>query len=111
MDRYAGQLRIQYFGARYHVMSRGDRREAIFYADADRVEFLRNIRSGLRKSEDVLQLGELSSVALSSSVIRRKAPFFICHTSGKPEMRLMNWLVSTCRLYVARFVSRSRKNE
>jgi hypothetical protein len=34
-------LRIQYAGARYHVMSRGDRREAIFYDDADRVEFLR----------------------------------------------------------------------
>jgi hypothetical protein len=31
-------LRIQYPGARYHVMSRGDRREAIFYDDADRVE-------------------------------------------------------------------------
>jgi hypothetical protein len=30
-------LRIQYAGARYHVMSRGDRREAIFYDDADRL--------------------------------------------------------------------------
>jgi hypothetical protein len=29
-------LRIQYAGARYHVMSRGDRREAIFHDDADR---------------------------------------------------------------------------
>jgi len=36
-------LRIQYAGARYHVMSRGDRREAIFYDDADRVEFLRTL--------------------------------------------------------------------
>jgi hypothetical protein len=34
-------LRIQYPGARYHVMSRRDRREAIFYDDADQVEFLR----------------------------------------------------------------------
>jgi hypothetical protein len=34
-------LRIQYSGARYHVMSRGDGHEAIFYNDADRVEFLR----------------------------------------------------------------------
>ena len=34
-------LRIQYSGARYHVMSRGDGREAIFYNDADRVQFLR----------------------------------------------------------------------
>jgi len=36
-------LRIQYARARYHVMSRGDRREAIFYDDADRVEFLRTL--------------------------------------------------------------------
>ncbi|PYI44370.1 MAG: hypothetical protein DMF12_00120 [Verrucomicrobia bacterium] len=34
-------LRIQYVGARYHAMSRGDRREAIHYDDADRVELLR----------------------------------------------------------------------
>jgi hypothetical protein len=39
-------LRIQYAGARYHVMSRGDRREAIFYDDADRVEFLRTLGIG-----------------------------------------------------------------
>jgi hypothetical protein len=30
----SGPLRIQYSGARYQVMSRGDRREAIFYEDA-----------------------------------------------------------------------------
>ena len=30
-------LRIQYAGARYHVISRCDRREAIFYDDADRL--------------------------------------------------------------------------
>jgi hypothetical protein len=34
-------LRIQYSGARCHVTSRGDGREAIFYDDADQVEFLR----------------------------------------------------------------------
>ncbi len=39
----ARPLRIQYAGARYHVMSRGDRREAIFLDDADRVEFLRTL--------------------------------------------------------------------
>ena len=33
-------LRIEYEGARYHVMSRGDRREAIFLDDADRNAFL-----------------------------------------------------------------------
>ena len=30
----ARPLRIQHVGARYHLMSRGDRREAIFYDDA-----------------------------------------------------------------------------
>ena len=43
-------LRIQYAGARYPVMSRGDRREAIFYDDADRVEFLRTLGQACLKT-------------------------------------------------------------
>jgi REP element-mobilizing transposase RayT len=43
-------LRIQYSGARYHVMRRGDRREAIFYDDADRVEFLGTLGQACRKT-------------------------------------------------------------
>ena len=39
----ARPLRIQYEGARYHVMSRGDGREAIFVDDADRAEFVHNV--------------------------------------------------------------------
>jgi hypothetical protein len=42
-EAMARPLRIQYAGARYHVMSRGDRREAIFLDDVDRVEFLRTL--------------------------------------------------------------------
>ena len=36
----ARQLRIEYPGAIYHVMNRGDRREPIFYDDADRRRFV-----------------------------------------------------------------------
>jgi hypothetical protein len=36
----ARKLRIQYPGAIYHIMSRGDRREPIFKDDADRERFL-----------------------------------------------------------------------
>jgi len=36
-------LRIEYPGACYHVMSRGDQREAIFTDDKDRAEFLRTL--------------------------------------------------------------------
>ena len=35
------QRRIEYEGAIYHVLSRGDRREAIFLDDADRHDFLK----------------------------------------------------------------------
>jgi putative transposase len=35
----AGPLRIEFSGATYHVTSRGDRREAIFEDDEDRVMF------------------------------------------------------------------------
>ena len=34
------KVRIQYAGAVYHVMCRGDRREAIFSDDGDREMFL-----------------------------------------------------------------------
>ena len=37
------QLRIEYPGALYHVMNRGDRREEIFLEDADRVRFLETL--------------------------------------------------------------------
>ncbi len=39
----ARQLRIEYAGAIYHVMSRGDRREEIFLDDEDRRRFLRTL--------------------------------------------------------------------
>ena len=34
------QLRIEYAGAIYHVLSRGDRQKAIFLDDVDRHDFL-----------------------------------------------------------------------
>jgi putative transposase len=39
----ARKLRIEYAGAIYHVMSRGDRREAIFRDDQDRDDFLKTL--------------------------------------------------------------------
>ena len=43
-------LRIQYEGARYHVLSRGDRREAIFGDDKDRELFLSTLGQACRKT-------------------------------------------------------------
>ena len=64
-------LRIQYAGARYHVMSRGDRREAIFYDDADRVEFLRTLGQACLKS-DRLRIGSASYLSNLLSCVDSK---------------------------------------
>jgi hypothetical protein len=39
----ARKLRAEYPGAIYHVMNRGDRREAIFEDDQDRESFLETL--------------------------------------------------------------------
>jgi REP element-mobilizing transposase RayT len=44
------QVRIQYPGAMYHVMSRGDRREDIFLDDVDRQDFLKTLAEGCQKT-------------------------------------------------------------
>jgi len=46
----ARKLRIQYPGAIYHVMNRGDRREAIFADDADRERLLETLAEACQKT-------------------------------------------------------------
>jgi putative transposase len=46
----ARKLRIQYAGAVYHVMNRGDRREAIFHDDADRRRFVETLAEACAKT-------------------------------------------------------------
>lgn len=47
----ARKLRVQYPGAIYHVMNRGDRREAIFEGDEDRILFLDTLAEGCEKTD------------------------------------------------------------
>jgi len=44
------QLRVEYEGAIYHVMNRGDRREPIFLDDQDREKFLETLSQACEKS-------------------------------------------------------------
>lgn len=46
----ARQLRIQYEGAIYHLLSRGDRREEIFCDDSDRKDFLKTLATACQKT-------------------------------------------------------------
>jgi hypothetical protein len=45
------KLRLEYPGAMYHVMSRGDQREDIFRDDADREKFLSTLGEACVKTE------------------------------------------------------------
>src|SRR5580765_2137597 len=44
------QLRIQYEGAIYHLLNRGDRREEIFRDDLDRKSFLQTLGAACQKT-------------------------------------------------------------
>ena len=46
----ARKLRVQYPGAIYHVMNRGDRRERIFLDDLDRQKFLETLGEACQKT-------------------------------------------------------------
>jgi REP element-mobilizing transposase RayT len=46
----ARKLRLEYPGAVYHVLNRGDRREAIFKDDRDRERFLETVAEACRKT-------------------------------------------------------------
>ncbi len=47
----ARKLRVQYPGAIYHVMNRGDRREPIFLTDSDRELFLETLSQACEKTD------------------------------------------------------------
>jgi REP-associated tyrosine transposase len=47
----ARKLRVQYPGAVYHVMSRGDHQEVIFRGDDDRQLFLRTLDEGCTRAD------------------------------------------------------------
>lgn len=47
----ARALRVEYPGAIYHVMSRGDQREDIFLDDVDRYDFIRTLAEACQKTD------------------------------------------------------------
>ena len=51
VGRMAREFRVQYPGAIYHVMNRGDQREAVFRDDEDRQKLLATLGEACRKTE------------------------------------------------------------
>ena len=44
-------MRVEYPGAIYHIMSRGDRREDIFHDEVDRQDFLKTLAEACQKAD------------------------------------------------------------
>jgi putative transposase len=91
----ARKLRLQYEGAIYHVMSRGDRREDIFHDDQDRQLFLKTLGEACAKT----------SWQVHAYCLMRNHFHLVVETPRANLVAGMKWFLGT---YTARFNRRHR---
>src|SRR6266849_139382 len=92
----ARKLRIQYGGAIYHLMSRGDRRDPIFEDDQDRQRFLETLRQACEKT-----CWQVHAYCLMSN------HFHLVIETPQPNLVAgMKWLLGT---YTSRYNRRHRE--
>lgn len=89
------QLRLEYPGAIYHVMNRGDRREPIFQDDPDRARFLQTLGEACRKTD-----WQIHAYCLMGNHFH-----VVLETPGANLVAGMRWFMST---YTARFNRRHK---
>ncbi|MEI6277978.1 MAG: transposase [Verrucomicrobiae bacterium] len=91
----ARQLRVEYAGAIYHVMNRGDRREPIFVDDEDRLKFLKTLGETCGRAD-----WEVHAYCLMGN------HFHLVLETAKPTLVSgMKWFLGT---YTQRFNARHR---
>ena len=73
------KLRVEYAGAVHHVMSRRDRREAIFLDDVDRQVFLKTLAEAGQKTDWQVQILSGLFYGLTSFIysVLRAEPFLV----------------------------------
>src|SRR5271157_481495 len=92
----ARKLRIQYAGALYHVMNRGDRRDPIFADDEDRQRFLQTLTDACEKTG-----WQVQAYCLMSN------HFHLVVATPQPNLVAgMKWLLGT---YTSRYNRRHRE--
>ena len=89
------KLRLQYPGAIYHVMNRGDRREDVFKDDLDRQLFLATLEEACRKTE----------WPVHAYCLMRNHFHLVVETPQANLIAGMQWLLGT---YTARFNRRHK---
>jgi hypothetical protein len=77
------KVRIQYPGAVYHLMSRGNRREDIFLDDVDRQDFLKTLAEAYAASAAYGALG--SHLVIWTNRLDKPGPLLVAFDSwGEP---------------------------
>jgi REP element-mobilizing transposase RayT len=79
------QMRIEYAGAIYHVMSRGDRREPIFLDEGDRHDFLKTLAEACAKT----------GFAVHAYCLMKNHFHLVLETPEGNLVAGMRWLLST----------------
>jgi REP element-mobilizing transposase RayT len=92
----ARQLRIEYPGAIYHVMNRGDRREPIFHDDFDRKRFVTTLSEACIKTD-----WQVHAYCLMNNHFH-----LVVETPGANLVAGMRWFLGT---YTARFNRRHKQ--
>ncbi len=92
----ARKLRLQYEGAIYHLISRGDRREDIFHGDADRELFLKTLGEACAKT----------GWQVHAWCLMRNHFHLVIETPRANLVPGMKWLLGT---YTARFNRRHKQ--
>ncbi len=90
------QLRIEYAGAIYHVMNRGDRREPIFHDDFDRKRFVTTLSEACAKTK-----WQVHAYCLMNNHFH-----LVVETPDATLVAGMRWFLST---YTARFNRRHKQ--
>jgi putative transposase len=91
----ARKLRVEYPGAVYHVLNRGDRREPIFLSDPDRVLFLKTLAEACQKTA-----WQVHALCLMPNHFH-----LVLETPGANLVSGMKWFLGT---YTARFNRRHK---
>lgn len=90
------QIRIEYPGATYHVMCRGDRREAIFEDDADRECLVETLAQAVRRA----------GWRIHAYVLMGNHYHLVLETPEPNLVRGMTWFQTT---YTVRYNARHRR--
>ena len=77
------QIRVEYAGAIYHVMSRGDRRDDIYLDDVDRREFLKTMAEAFRSRSSLFKVVNLFSPESELERVFRNISEVLIKTPGQ----------------------------